>query len=146
MNLELQFTAVSAHLQACMILKVHSASMSFTAAHEIYLGSLFCIVAKLFEFRLLLRKAHNRRLALVAEAKRRHGIWKAYFSGKRAGLFQYGYAVLDGNVDASKISTEVFNALERSPSFSVEPMQTMFDLLMATFPGEEVVKEEENQK
>lgn len=33
---------------------------------------------------------------------------------------------------------------ERAPSYSVEPLYTMFDLLMSSFRGEEVVKEEKN--
>lgn len=56
------------------------------------------------------------------------------------------FAGIDGLVDASGISTEVLDPLERPASILVEPLQTMFDLVVSIFPRYETLKEEENRK
>lgn len=43
-------------------------------------------------------------------------------------------------MNALKIPTDVLNTLERPAFFSVEPSQNMFDLVMRTFPGQDVLK------
>lgn len=52
----------------------------------------------------------------------------------------------DGIADDSEMPTEVLNALEWPASFSTAPSQMMFDLVMFTFPEEEVLTEKKNQK
>lgn len=54
--------------------------------------------------------------------------------------------MLDGFANASALSNNVTNPLGRSESFFLEPLQTIIDLVMNMFPGEEVLKEERNQK
>lgn len=46
-----------------------------------------------------------------------------YLVRKRAELFHRRYIALDGFEDASKLQTNVLNALERSASFSVEQLK-----------------------
>lgn len=64
---------------------------------------------------------------------------------KTAELYHCGYVVRDRFANVLKITTDVLNALERPEAFLVEPLQTMFDLVIYTFPGEEVLKEEKNR-
>lgn len=61
-------------------------------------------------------------------------------------LFHRGHVVLDGLANALKIRAKVLNVLERPASFSVEPLQNAFELVMSTFPGDEALKEGENRK
>lgn len=56
-NLDVQFTSVSAYLQAYMLPNDHRASEAFTAADVQYLGSVACMVAALSKLWLLLRNA-----------------------------------------------------------------------------------------
>lgn len=54
--------------------------------------------------------------------------------------------MLDGFFDALKIYAEVLNVLEQPALFSVEPLQKMSELVMSSFPGKKILKEEGNQK
>lgn len=53
--------------------------------------------------------------------------------------------MLAGLSEASKIPTHVLNVLEQPAPSSAEQFQTIFDLVMFTFPAEEVLKEVENR-
>lgn len=54
--------------------------------------------------------------------------------------------MLDGITDDLEVPIALLNVLKRPASFSAEPLQTMFDHMMYTFPGEEVLKVEGNRK
>lgn len=62
----------------------------------------------------------------------------------RAELFHREYTVLYRIAELSGISESVLNTLRPSVSCSEESLQTMFDLLMSTFLGEESLKSENN--
>lgn len=83
-------------------------------------------------------------LAATPKAKSRLGIWRPYFTGNRVNLFHRGYVVLAEFANTSQISTEVLTVLERAASLLREPLKTMFDVVMSTVPGEEVLREEMN--
>lgn len=55
------------------------------------------------------------------------------------------YVVPTGFADASEIPAEVMIVFGRPASFSVEPLQTKFDLVMSTLPRKDVAKEEKNR-
>lgn len=52
--------------------------------------------------------------------------------------------MLDEFAGASETLTEVASVLKQPASFSMEPLQTMLDLFMFTFPAEELLKDEKN--
>lgn len=56
------------------------------------------------------------------------------FSLKNIELFNCGYTVLDGPADYLEISSHVLSASQCLLSFSVKPLQMMFDLLKSRFP------------
>lgn len=64
---------------------------------------------------------------------------------KKAELFHLGCAGRDGFANTSNISSEELNVSESSAPFSLEPLQTIFDLARSTFPREDVLKKEENR-
>lgn len=53
--------------------------------------------------------------------------------------------MLDGFAGASKIPTEVLIVLEWPASFSVKQLQTMFDMVISTFPEEQVQKKKKRR-
>lgn len=77
--------------------------------------------AALSELRLLIRKAKIFKLAAIAEENSRGGIWRTYFTGKKAELFYCKYAVLEGFADTLKIPTKVLNMLKHPAWLSVQP-------------------------
>lgn len=54
--------------------------------------------------------------------------------------------MLDGLDDVLEIPTELLNERECPASFSIDPLRTMYNLVMSTFPAKEVLQEEENRK
>lgn len=53
--------------------------------------------------------------------------------------------MLDGFANASEISTGALIVLKRLTLFSMELLQTMFELFLSRFPAKEVLKNERNQ-
>lgn len=83
------------------------------------------------------------KLAAPAEDKSRQRIWRRYFVGKRAEFFHCGYTVLDRYAVALKIPREVFYVLVQP--VSLELLQAMLDLEMATFSRKQVKKDEKTK-
>lgn len=50
--------------------------------------------------------------------------------------------MLHGFADAVEVSYDTLNSQGRPESFSVEPSQEMFELMITTFPAEEVLSTE----
>lgn len=74
------------------------------------------------------------------------GTWRTCFAENRAELFHHEYTVFDGFVNHLGISTNVSYTLRRSPSSSVRLLQVMFDMIMFTFPGQQLLKERQSGK
>lgn len=125
-----------------MILTDYRGSPLFAAAVTRFPHSVVFIVATLSELYTVLFEAEILELPAIAAKKGTEVIWKAYFAGRRADLLLCGYAVLDGFAESSKVPAEVFNVLEQPPYFSVEPLQTVFDLVISNGLGKEVLEEE----
>lgn len=53
--------------------------------------------------------------------------------------------MVNGFADALELPTDMLNVLEWPALFSMEPLQTIFDLLISTFPLEEVIKTNKDQ-
>lgn len=71
---------------------------------------------------------------------------KTYFARKSAELFHIKLGLRDGFSDNPKVPNSMLYPLIRRPLFWVELLQTIFGLVMITFPREEVLKEEKNRK
>lgn len=52
--------------------------------------------------------------------------------------------MLENFSDPSKVAREVLNMLEQTPWFSVQPQQAMFDMVMFSFPGRNMLEEEKD--
>lgn len=113
----------------------------FTVPDLKHRGSVVCMVTNTSELCSHLPKAQESKLAAIVEWKSRQGIRRTYLARKKAALLHRGYAVLDGLSNASKIATKVLYVLERPASFMLEPLQTLFDLVLSFFPGKEVLRE-----
>lgn len=106
-ELELQFTSRLANGRMWMIPKDHRASAFFNVADVNFLCTVACMVATLFDLRLLLRVAQFLELAATFKEKIRQGICRTYFAWKRAKFIHCGYAVLDRLWDAPESVIDV---------------------------------------
>lgn len=120
--------------------------MYSTAANVNFIRSVVRIAGNLFGLSSLLCKTGVSKLAGIADEKNWQGTRRTYFCEKRAGLFQREYAVCDGPAGASKFLKAVLNPLEQRAALQVAPLPTMLDLVVSTFPREEVLKEEEKRR
>lgn len=134
-KLELQFTSALAYLQTCMIPKNHPTSVISTIANVNFLCSVLLKIATLSKLRLLLFKSCILKLTCLVKEDVRQGIWGTFFTRKRADLVHRRYTLLGEFTGTFELSTSVFNALGRPVSFSVDQLQTAFDLLTSMFPG-----------
>lgn len=73
--------------------------------------------------------------SFLIEENVRRPISRRYFSMKKAELLDRGYTVFELFADSSRLSSSVLNVLEHLASIVVEPLQTMFRLIMSMFPG-----------
>lgn len=103
------------------------------------------MISTVSELCLLLAEAQILKLATMATQKSRQVIWRSCLSRKRAELFHRKYAVIDEFKDVSRIRTEVLNVLEHPALFSLELLQTLFDMVMSIIPEKELLEVEKNQ-
>lgn len=129
-----------------MVLKNLFESMFYNTTNSAYLRTVASVFAAVSELRTFLPKARNLKPTAIVAVNSRQSICRMDFAGERAELFHRLYKVLDGLADASKLATKLLNVLERSESFLLNPLQTLFYLVMLTFPGAEALKEEVNWK
>lgn len=118
-----------------MVPRAHCGSLLFAAAHKKFFGCVICMAAIIHKLCSLLSKARISERAAMSEERSRQGIWRAYVADKSAELFHSEYSVLAGLADASDILTEVLNVVGRPELFCLEPLQTLFDLVISTFTG-----------
>lgn len=90
-------------------------------------------------------KAWISKLILQINENHMKDIRKTYFSEVKTELFHRKYAVLYGFAVTSLIPTIVSNALSWPVTFSVEPLQTLFCLVMSTFRAEDSLKKNYKQ-
>lgn len=113
--------SVSSYLQQYIIRIDHYVSMFLTAADVRLFHSAVCTVEipsklpSLFPYVQISTPSSN------AEEISKQGMCRTYFPGKRAELFNCGYAILYGSADASKILKRVLNVLEWPASFLEKP-------------------------
>lgn len=60
-------------------------------------------------------------------------------------LFYCGYTMHDGFEDVLKIPTDVLSLVRWPALFSLDPIQTLFDLVRSTFPATEELGQEKKQ-
>lgn len=73
------------------------------------------------------------------------GFGMYFFSSKKAGLTQRGFAVLPGCVDAPALPIEVITQLKARSTFPMENLLELFRFIQSTLPGEEVLRAEERR-
>lgn len=117
---------------------VEDRSAVITAANVKFLHSIVCTAASFFHLRLLFPDSQNSELASLIYEKVYHCIWRTQFVNNKAGLFYRRYTVLNVLIVPPKLPINVLNTLVH-PDFFEGPLQTMFDLLISEFPGQELL-------
>lgn len=120
--------------------------MLFNSVYVEFLCSAVCAVASLFELRWFLPETQNSELTRLVKENVGHRIGKTCLTRRRVELFHYGYTVLDGFADASRLPVNVLNALGCPGSFLVVPISTIFDLVIRKLLREEGMKVEKSCK
>lgn len=143
---ELQFTYMSACIQAFMIRNDHYTNVSTTVLDVKYHASVVRVVEIIYELHLLLPKAQSFESRCNRWGEKQARYHENVFCWRKSWAVSFRiYLQLNGFADASKFPTEVRNLLAQLAASSVVPLKIMIDVVMYTFPGRKALKKTEKR-
>lgn len=94
----------------------------------------------------LLSVSQNLERARLLKKMVDHDTWRRYSDRRRAELWHCGYPALVASANVPRLSGNLLNALGRQDFILVEPIETLFNLVISTLLDKEALKKEKGRK